>query len=176
MPCHVWLFLTPWTVAHQASLSLTISCSLPRFMPIESVMLIQPSAWIYDPTISSSATHFSCCPQSFPALGSFPMSQVVKVLELQLQHQSFQWVFKVDFLSDWLVWSPCCPTDSQESSPPSQFESINSLVLSFLYGPTLTSICGYWKGHSLDYTDLSWQRMSLLFNILSRFVCYLRER
>ena len=40
--------------------------------------------------------------------------QVVKVLELQLQHQSFQWVFKVDFLWDWLVWSPCFPRDSQE--------------------------------------------------------------
>ena len=88
--------------------------------------------------------------------------QVVKVLELQLQHQSFQWVFKVDFLSDWLVWSPFCPTDSQESSPASQFESISSLVLSFLYGPALTSICGYWKGHSLDYMHLCWQRMSLL--------------
>ena len=40
--------------------------------------------------------------------------QVAKVLELQLQHQSFQWIFRVDFLSDWLVWSPCSARDSQE--------------------------------------------------------------
>ena len=39
--------------------------------------------------------------------------QVAKVLEFQLQQQSFQWVFRVDFLYDWLVWSPCCPRDSQ---------------------------------------------------------------
>ena len=35
-----------------------------------------------------------------------------KILELWLQHQSFQWIFRVDFLKDWLVWTPCCPRDS----------------------------------------------------------------
>ena len=49
----------------------------------------------------------------------------------------------------WLVWS-CSPSDSQESSPTPQFKSINSLVLSFLHSPTLTSIHDYWKNHSLD--------------------------
>ena len=39
--------------------------------------------------------------------------QVTKILELQLHHQSFQWIFRVDFLEDWLVWLPCCPQDSQ---------------------------------------------------------------
>ena len=39
--------------------------------------------------------------------------QVPKVLELQLQHQIFQWIFRVDLFEDWLVWSPCCPKDSQ---------------------------------------------------------------
>ena len=43
--------------------------------------------------------------------------QVAKVLELQVQQQYFQWIFKVGFLSDWLIWSPCSPRDSQESSP-----------------------------------------------------------
>ena len=62
--------------------------------------------------------------------------QMAKVLEFQLQHQSFQWIFRTDFLKDWLVWSPCCPWDSQESSPTPQFESINSSVFSLLYGPT----------------------------------------
>ena len=49
-----------------------------------------------------------------------------------------------------LVGSPCSPRDSQESSPTPQFKSINSLILSFLYSPTLTSIHDYWKNHSLD--------------------------
>ena len=43
-------------------------------------------------------------------------------------------------------------------------------MLSLLYGPTLTSIRDYWKNRSFDYTDLCWKVMSLLFNILSRFV------
>ena len=57
--------------------------------------------------------------------------QVAKVLEFQLHHQSFQWIFKTYFLEDWLVWSPCSPRDSQESSPTPQLESINSLAFGF---------------------------------------------
>ena len=59
------------------------------------------SHWCH-PIISSSVTPFSSCLQSFPASGSFPVSQFftsdAKVLEFQLQHQSFQWIFRVDFL------------------------------------------------------------------------------
>ena len=57
------------------------------------------SRWCH-PTISSSVVPFSSCPQSFPASRSFQMSQhqVAKVLEFQLQHQSFQWKFRTDFL------------------------------------------------------------------------------
>ena len=43
--------------------------------------------------------------------------QVAKVLEFQLQHQSFQWIFRTDFLYDWLAGSPCSPRDCRESSP-----------------------------------------------------------
>ena len=89
---HVRLFATPWTAACQASLSFTISpgvCSNSR--PL--------SHWCH-PTISSSFISF--CPQSFPASGLFQWvgssHQVAKVLELQLQHQSSQWIFRVDFL------------------------------------------------------------------------------
>ena len=63
------------------------------------------------------------------------LHQVGEVLELQLQHQSFQWVFRLDFLKDWLLGSPFSPRDSQESSPAPYFENINSLVLCLLYGP-----------------------------------------
>ena len=45
---------------------------------------------------------------------------------------------------------PCSPRDSQESFPTPQLKSIHSLVLSFLYGPALTSIHDYWKNHSFD--------------------------
>ena len=81
------------------------------------------------------------------------LHQVSKVLELQLQHQSSQWIFRVDFLYDWLVASPFCSRDSQAP----QFKSISFSVLSLLYGPTLTSIHDYWKSHSFDYMDLCQQ-------------------
>ena len=68
------------------------------------------------------------------------LHQVAKVLELQLQHQSFQWIFRTDFRWDGLVGSPCSPRVSQESSPTPQFKGINSSVLSFLYSPALISI------------------------------------
>ena len=108
-------------------------------------------SWWGHPTISASVVPFSYCPQSFPASGSFQISQFfAKVLEFQLQNQSFQWIFSSDFLYDGLVGSPCNPRDSQESSPTPQFKSINSSMLSFLYSPTLTFIHDYWKNHSFD--------------------------
>ena len=76
--------------------------------------------------------------------------QVAKLLEFQLQHQSFQWTPRTDLLQNGLVGSPCSPRDSQESSPTPQFKSINSLGLSFLSSPTLTSIHDHRKNHSLD--------------------------
>ena len=75
---------------------------------------------------------------------------VTKILELQFQHQSFQWIFRTGFLYDGLLESSCSPRDSQESTPTPQFKSINSLVLSFLYSPTFTSIHDYWKNQSLE--------------------------
>ena len=118
------------------------------------------SRWCH-PAFSSSVVPFSSCPQPLPASGSFPMSQLFasggKVLDFQLQHQSFQWIPRTDFLQDGLVGSPCSPRDSQESSPTPQFKSINSSALSFLHSPTLTSTRDHWKNHSLDQMDLCWQ-------------------
>ena len=62
----VWLFATPWTVACQASLSITNSGSPPNPCPL---------SWWCHPAISCSVVPFSSCSQSFPALGSFQMSQ-----------------------------------------------------------------------------------------------------
>ena len=89
--------------------------------------------------------------------------QMTKILELQLQHQSFWWIFKVDLPSDWLVWSPCCPRDFRESTPAPQFEGINSLAFCLLYGPALTTICDHWEDHTLDYTDLCGQTNASAF-------------
>ena len=85
-------------------------------------------------------------PLSFPSSPAFSLSQhrgllqwvsslhqLAKVLELQLQF--FQWMFRIDFLKDWLTWPPCSPRDSQESSSAAQFKSSSSLVISLLYGP-----------------------------------------
>ena len=114
---------------------------------------IQPSHPLLPP--SPSAFHLSHRQGLFQWASS--LHQVAKVLELQLQHQSFQWIFRVDFLQDWLVWFSYSPRDFQESFPTQQFESISSLVLSLVYGPTLTCIHDYWKNHSFNYMGLCWQ-------------------
>ena len=128
-----WIMHSPQTVAHGQE-HVRLPCpSLSSRVCSNSCPLSQ---WCHS-TISSSVAPFSSRPQSFPAPGSFLMSQVAKVLELQLQHQSFQWIFTAGFLQDWQVWSPCCPRDFHESSLAPQFKIINSSALSFLYSPTL---------------------------------------
>ena len=83
------------------------------------------SRWCHR-TISSSVVPFSFRLQSFLASGSFQrvssLHQVAKILEFQLQHQSLRWIFRSHFFYDGLVGSPCCPRDSQESSPTPQFK------------------------------------------------------
>ena len=112
-----------------------------------------PSQWCH-PTISSSVIPFSSCLQSSPASGSFPMSQFFasggQSIGASASDQSFQCIFRTDFLYDWLACSSCGPRDSQESFPTPQFKSINSSALSFLHSPTLTSIHDHWKNHSRD--------------------------
>ena len=93
------------------------------------------------------------------------LHKVAIVLEFQLQHQSFQWIFRTDFLQDGLVGSSCSPRDSQESSPTPQFKSINSLVLSLLHSPTLTSIQTTGKTIALTRPTFIGKVMSLLLNI-----------
>ena len=135
-----------------------MDCNTPGF-PVHHQLLKLTQThvhWIGD-GIQPSHPLSSSCPPTFKLsqhqdLFKWVSSshQVAKVLELQLQYQSFQWTPRTDFLQDWLVGSPCSPRDSQESSPTPQFKSINSSVLSFLYSPTLTSIHDYWKNHSFD--------------------------
>ena len=116
------------------------------------------SRWCYT-TISTSAipSPFAFNLSQHQGLFQWVCSSYVvdKVLECQFQHQSFQWIFRVDFLWDWLVWSPRSPRNSQESSPTPQSESISFSGFSFLYGPTLTFIHDYWKTHSFVCIALS---------------------
>ena len=117
---HVWLFVTPWTAARQASLSITNSQSLLKLMSIE---------WWCHPTILSSVVPFSSCLKSFPASRSFPVSQVfasggqsigvsasTSVLPMNIQDWS---------PLGWTSWISLQSKDSQESSPAPQFKSIN---------------------------------------------------
>ena len=113
-----------------------------------------PLNWWCHPTISSSVITFSSHLQSFPASGSFPMSQLftsggqsigVSASTLVLS-MSIQDLFPLG----WIGWTPCSPRDSQVSSPTPQFRSINSPALSFLYSLTLISIHDHWKNHSFD--------------------------
>ena len=154
----VRLFATPWTAAHQASLSFTISQSLLRLMSVESVM---PS------------NHLILCrpllllPSAFPSIRVFSTvsssHQVAKVLQFQLQ--SLQW-FPLGLTGLISLQS----RDSQESFPIPQFESMNSLALSFLYSPTLTSIHDSAKTRALTRGAFVGKVISLLFNMLSRLV------
>ena len=125
------------------------------------------------PAISCSVVPFSSCPQSFPASGSFPNSQIftsggqsigvsasASVLPMNIQ----------DWFPLWLTgWISLQPRDSQESSPTPQYKSINSLALSFLYSPTLTSIHDHWKNQSFTRWTSVGKVISLLFNTLSAF-------
>ena len=110
-----------------------------------------PSSQWCHPTISSSVIPFSSCLQSFPASGFFQMSQLFTSGGQSIEVSASTSVLPVN-IQDWsplgLTDLSCSPRDSQESSPTPQFKSIGSLVLSFLYSPTLTSIHDYWKNHS----------------------------
>ena len=92
--------------------------------------------------------------------------EVAKVLEFQLQHQFFQWTSRTD-LYEGLAGSSCSPRDSWESSPKPKFKSINSLALSFLHSPTLSSIHDHWKTIAWTRQTSVGKVMSLLLDMLS---------
>ena len=142
---HVQLFVTPSIAAHQASLSITKSQSPPKPMSIESVM---------------QSNHFIFChshlllPSIFPSIRVFSNDSAFHI------RWSKYWSFCFNIspsnehpgpISLRLEWLDLLEVqENVHSSPTPQFNSINSLVLSFLYSPTITSIHYYWKKHSLD--------------------------
>ena len=74
----------------------------------------------------------------------------------------------ISFTIDW--FDLLAVQGTLKPSPTPQFKSINSSVLSFLYGPTFTSTHDYWKNHSSDWKDLCWWSDASAFTMLSRFV------
>ena len=111
------------------------------------------SRWCH-PAISSSIVPFSSCPQSLPASGSFPMSQLFTWGGQSIGSFGFnispsnEHPGMISFRRYWL--DLLAVQGTLKSSPTPQFKSINSSVLSFLHSPTLTSIHDHWKNHSLD--------------------------
>ena len=147
----VRLFVTPWTAAHQASMSITNSQSLLKLMPIESVMpsnhLIFCRPLLFPPSI-------------FPRIRVFSNESVLHIRWPKYWSFSFsispsnEYTGLISFRMDWL--DLLAVQGTLKSSPTPQFKS-NSSALNFLYSPTLTPIHDYWKNHSLDQTDLCWQ-------------------
>ena len=117
------------------------------------------SGWCH-PTISSSVTLFSSCLQSFPASGSFPMSQLFISGSQSIALAS---VFPMNTQG----WFPLGLTGLISLQPKGlsrvfsrttgEFKSISSLAFSLLHGSVLTSVHDYWKNHSFDYMDFHWQ-------------------
>ena len=140
--------MTLWTAACQASVSITNSWDLLKLMFIELVM----------PSNHLILCHPLLLPSIFSRIRVFSNELVLCI------RWTKHWIFSfkirpsneysrlISFRIDWfdllaVQWT-------QESSPTSQHKSINSSALSFLYGPTLTSIYDYWKNDSFDYIDI----------------------
>ena len=142
----IQLFAAMWTAAHQASLSITNSQSLPKLLSIESVM---PSNHL-----------ILWCPLLLPSI--FPSIRVF-LNELILYFRwpncwsfsfsispSNEYLRLISFRIDWLELLAVQGTLKSLLQHHTQFKSINSSALSFLYSPTLTSIYDHWRNQSFD--------------------------
>ena len=137
--------MTPWTAARQASQYITNSWSLLKLMSMESVM---PSNHL-----------ILCCPllllpSIFPSIRVFSNESALRIRWPKYWSFNFsispsnEYLGLISFRMDWL--DILAVQGTQGSSPTPQFKSISSLVLRFLYSPTLTFIHDHWKNHSLD--------------------------
>ena len=125
-----------------------------------------------------SSNHLILCrllllPSIFPSIRIFSKESVLPIRWPKCW--SFSFIISPSneysgLIEYWLVGSPCSPRESQESTPTPQFKCINSLALSFLYSPTLTSIHDYWKTIALTRRTFVGKVMSLFFAMLSRLV------
>ena len=145
-------------------LSLSNSQSSLKLMSIELVM---PSNHVI------LCCHLLLLPSIFPSIRVFSSHLFAwggQRIGASSSASNFQWIFRVDFLWDWLICSPCCPRDSQEYSPTPQFKSISSLVLSLLYGQLSHLYMTTEKNIALTIWTFVGKVMTLFFNMPSRFV------
>ena len=148
---YIQLSAIPWTAAGQASLPFTVSRSLLKLMSIESVML--------------SNHLILCCPllllpSIFPSIRSFPMSRLFTSGRQSIRASASASVLPKN-IQGWFPWGLTGLIILLFKGLPGVLSSTTVekhqyLVLSLLYGPTLTSIHDYWKNHGFDYTDLCW--------------------
>ena len=151
-PSHVWLFLTPWTAAHQASLSLTVSQSLPKFM---SISLVMPPIHLI----------FWCplllLPSIFPSIRDFSNKSSIHITWPKYWSFSFsispssEYSGLTSFKIDW--YDLLAVQGTFRSLFQLYILKGRSLIFCLLYGLALTTICDNWEDHSLDYTDLCQQ-------------------
>ena len=141
----IQLFTIPWTVACQASMSITDAQSLLKLISIKSMM----------PSIHLILCHpLFLSPSIFPSIRVFSNESVPCIRWPKYWSFSFsispsnEYSGLISFRMGWL--GLLVVQGTVESSPTPQFKSINSLALSFLFSPTLTSIHDYWKNHSFD--------------------------
>ena len=127
------------------------------------------SRWCH-PAISSSVVSFSSHLQSSQHQGLFKWvsssHQVAKVLEFQLQHQSFQWIFRTDFLYSWIALQSKGLSSLQHHSSKASILQCSAFFIVQLSHPSMTT------GKTIALTRWTFvgKVMSLLFNMLSRLV------
>ena len=134
----IWLFVTPWTTH--------IRFPCPSLSPGVCSNSCPLTLWCH-PTVSSFVAHFFCGqePTIFPSIRVFSSESAPHIRWSKYWSFSFsispshEYSGLISFRIG-LVWSPCCPKDSQESSPATQFESISSSMLSLLYDPVFPSV------------------------------------
>ena len=155
----VWVFTAPWIVPRQASLSFTISWSLLKCVSIESVM---PSTYLV------LCHPLLLLPSIFPSIRVFSSQSVLRIRWQKYWSFSFSISLSSEYSGlislriDWLDFLAVEGT-LESLLQHHNFESTKSSVLYFLYGPALTTICYYWKDHSLDCMELCWQSRCLCF-------------
>ena len=136
---------TPWTAAHQASLSITNSQSPPKPMSIESMM---------------PPNHLILChpllllPSIFPSIRVFSNETALRIRWPKYWSFSFSISPSNEYSGlislGWTGWISVQSKGLSRVFSNTTFKSINSSALSFLYGPSLTSIHDYWKNHGFD--------------------------
>ena len=147
--------VTPWT----AALWLRCPSVFPRVCSDSGPLSQWWHPTIQQPLLSASPPALSLSQHQVVFSSESALHQVAQVLELQLQHQSFQWIFGVDVLYDWLVWSPCCSRDFRFFSSTTIWKrQFFGTQLSLWFDSHIhTWIHDYWKNHSFNYMGLCLQ-------------------